>query len=185
MNYLTEDKTNCWATPQSFFNSLVEEFDIGDFDPCPINPTIDGLLIPWVSDKTVFVNPPFSKQLKEDFLYHGLEQVENQSCPSVLYLIPCSTSTALFHQMILKHASLIFFLDKRIAFEGFDAAGNWINPRTGVNQKAIGEIVEKKSREGGIPKMMAQSGKKDLMLVLFEKDRGGDSPRFGIYHVSK
>lgn len=35
-----------WATPSELYNQLDKEFNF-DFDPCPINPTFDGLSIEW------------------------------------------------------------------------------------------------------------------------------------------
>lgn len=48
-------KTDQWATPKEFYKTLNEEFGF-DFDPCPINPTFDGLSVAW--GKRNYMNPP-------------------------------------------------------------------------------------------------------------------------------
>ena len=55
-----------WKTPQDLYNSLDKEFHF-DFDPCPFKHDItlwNGLEIDW--GKINFVNPPYSRKLKED-----------------------------------------------------------------------------------------------------------------------
>lgn len=59
-----------WKTPSDLYNTLNEEFHF-DFDPCPLNPTFDGLLIPW--GKSNFINPPYSRELKESFIRKALD----------------------------------------------------------------------------------------------------------------
>ena len=59
-----------WETPDELYNKLNNEFDF-DFDPCPINfgdilPENDGLKIVWGNRN--FVNPPYSRILKEAFV---------------------------------------------------------------------------------------------------------------------
>ena len=47
-----------WATPDWLYDELSKEFNF-DFDPCPLNPTFDGLTIEWGNSN--FVNPPYNK----------------------------------------------------------------------------------------------------------------------------
>lgn len=65
-----------WKTPDSLYNKLNEEFCF-DFDPCPLNHDLslwDGLNIEW--GKSNFVNPPYSKKLKEAFINKAFEESE-------------------------------------------------------------------------------------------------------------
>lgn len=92
-----------WATPKDFYDKLDAEFHF-DFDPCPLNPEPitpdkDGLLIPW--GKRNFINPPYSRKLKEAFVLRALEESKKGSL--CVLLIPVSTSTALFHSVLLQH----------------------------------------------------------------------------------
>ena len=54
-----------WKTPDSFYNKLNEIYHF-DFDPCPYQSDFDGLKIEW--GKANFVNPPYSRKLKEAFI---------------------------------------------------------------------------------------------------------------------
>lgn len=65
---------NNWATPPYFYRKLDERFNF-DFDPCPYNEgelKFDGLEIEWGNRN--FVNPPYSRKLKELFVKKGIEE---------------------------------------------------------------------------------------------------------------
>lgn len=116
-----------WATPPKFMGELNNEFGF-DFDPCPLNygditPENDGLLIEW--GKMNYVNPPYSLNLKQAFVNRCVDYKNNGS-KSVL-LLPVSTSTKLFHDIIKPNAQDIRFLKGRIQFIGIDRKGNYIN----------------------------------------------------------
>ena len=120
------DHKDNWATPKEFYNKLNEEF-VFDFDPCPFNdgeitPDKDGLLIEW--GKMNFVNPPYSRKLKEAFVKRAVE-FKRKGKSSVM-LLPVSTSTALFHDWILPNADDIRFVRGRISFEGVNTFGKLV-----------------------------------------------------------
>jgi len=112
-----------WATPKSLYDELNSEF-IFDFDPCPLNtgditPEEDGLLIEW--GQSNFINPPYSRKLKEAFVERAVEFKElGRLC---VLLLPVSTSTKLFHDVILPNADDIRFLRGRVKFEGINTKG--------------------------------------------------------------
>ena len=57
-----------WETPKELYDKLNEEFDF-NFDPCPINHDTNkwnGLEIDWKERN--FINPPYSRKLKEAFV---------------------------------------------------------------------------------------------------------------------
>lgn len=117
------DHKDQWATPSEFYERLNEEFKF-DFDPCPlfdgeITPDRDGLLIDW--GKSNFVNPPYSRVLKEGFVKKAI--AESRKGKVCVMLLPVSTSTALFHDYILPNALEIRFVRKRISFEGVNTFG--------------------------------------------------------------
>lgn len=67
-----------WATPKDLYDKLNEEFNF-DFDPCPLNtgeitPDKDGLLIAW--GERNYINPPYSRKLKEAFTVKAVEQAK-------------------------------------------------------------------------------------------------------------
>lgn len=112
-----------WKTPDWLYNKLNEEFNF-DHDPCPLNleeitPENDGLLNDW--GKSNFINPPYSRALKEAFVKKAIEQSkEGKLC---VLLLPVSTSTALFFDYIQPNAKEIRFLRGRVKFEGINTFG--------------------------------------------------------------
>lgn len=90
-----------WRTPQDLYDSLNEEFHF-DFDPCPYMHDTNlwnGLEIEW--GKSNFVNPPYSRKLKEEFIRKAyLEYLKNKT---VVMLLPVSTSTKIFHEIIYRN----------------------------------------------------------------------------------
>lgn len=135
-----------YATPPDFYAELNKRFNF-DFDPCPYNEgeiVRDGLLVDW--GQSNFVNPPYSKQLKEAFIRKGIE--ESKKGKMCVFLIPVSTSTKLFHDWIKPHASQIEFVRGCIKFGKRDEYGNFYYPMS-----ADGKV---------------QSGTKDSMIVVFD-----------------
>ena len=125
------EKSDQWATPQDFYQKLDQEFKF-DFDPCPIDydgsPENDGLLIEW--GKSNFVNPPYSRMLKEAFVHKALDVSRNGAL--CVLLLPVSTSTKLFHETIQPNAKEIRFLKGRIKFEGINTFGERVTNKCGM-----------------------------------------------------
>lgn len=120
-----EHKDN-WSTPKEFYDALDKEFFF-DFDPCPlslgeIKPEADGLMIEW--GQRNFVNPPYSRKLKEAFVRKAVE--ESRRGKLCVMLLPVSTSTALFHDWIKPNAKEIRFVRGRISFEGINTFGKLV-----------------------------------------------------------
>ena len=114
-NRISEPSDN-WETPKYFYDELNKEFNF-DFDPCPLNdkaitPETDGLLIEW--GQSNFINPPYSQKLKEGFVNRAITDFSDRV--NVL-LLPVSTSTKLFHDVILPYGD-IRFIKRRIPFVG-------------------------------------------------------------------
>ena len=68
--------SNDWATPKEFYDKLNEKFNF-NFDPCPLNHNLelwDGLVIDWKERN--FINPPYSRELKEKFVIKAIEESE-------------------------------------------------------------------------------------------------------------
>lgn len=134
-----------YATPPEFYEKLNAIFNF-DFDPCPYTENeilIDGLKIDW--GKSNFVNPPYSQKLKESFIKKGIEEMRKGK--TSVFLIPVSTSTKLFHDLIKPNASKIEFIKGRIKFGKIDENGKFYLP---LNKKG-----------------KTQSGTKDSMIVVF------------------
>ena len=97
-----------WTTPKEFYDKLNSEFKF-DFDPCPMNPTFDGLNIEW--GKCNFVNPPYNKI--KDWIKKGYE--EWQKGKTVVFLIPARTDTRWFHSYLYNQVE-IRFIKGRLKF---------------------------------------------------------------------
>ena len=115
-------KSNEWATPQPFFDKLDEKFNF-TLDPCATEKTAkckkyytakdDGLSKSWEGE-TVFVNPPYGKELKH-WVKKSYEESRNANTTVVL-LCPALTDTQYFHNYMMK-ASELHFIKGRLKFE--------------------------------------------------------------------
>ncbi len=123
--------SNHWETPDWLYNKLNEEFNF-DLDPCPLNSKFDGLKIEW--GKSNFVNPPYDRINKPLFIQKAFEEWEKgKTC---VLLIPSSTSTKQFHEIILPNAE-IRFLRGRVAFKGINTKGEYVEKQKGKHDSMI------------------------------------------------
>lgn len=124
-----------WATPREFYESLNSEFHF-DFDPCPYQHDIskwDGLKIDW--GKSNFINPPYSRELKEAFVKKAIE--ESKKGKICVMLLPVSTSTKLFHDYIQPNAKEIRFVRGRIRFVGVNTKGEFVSDKSPMHDSMI------------------------------------------------
>ena len=126
-----------WKTPSLLYEELNKEFNF-DFDPCPlcedeITPEKDGLLIEWGSRN--FINPPYSRKLKDAFVAKAVEVAKNGNL--CVLLLPVSTSTKLFHDLIQPNAKEIRFLRGRVKFEGVNTKGEYVTNKAGMHDSMI------------------------------------------------
>ena len=129
------NNTNNWQTPDYLYNELNKEFNF-NFDPCPLNHNInlwDGLKINWKERN--FINPPYSRKLKEAFVKKAIEESKkNKLC---VLLLPVSTSTKLFHDYILPNKKEIRFLKGRVKFIGYNTFGKKVTNVAGMHDSMI------------------------------------------------
>ena len=114
-------KTNEWSTPQDFFDELDKEFNF-TLDPCATSENAkcnkyftvedDGLKQDWSKD-TVFMNPPYGREIK-----YWVQKAYEESLKgaTVVCLIPARTDTAYWHDYIFGKADDIRFLRGRLKF---------------------------------------------------------------------
>lgn len=121
-----------WATPKDFYNKLDSIYHF-DFDPCPYQSDFDGLQMEWGGVN--FINPPYSRKLKEAFIKKAL--VESQKGKVCVLLLPVSTSTKIFHEVILPNARKIEFLRGRLKFERRNENGDFIAKSAGQHDSMI------------------------------------------------
>lgn len=143
-----------WQTPQWFYDKLEAEFNF-DFDPCPINSTFDGLIIPW--GKSNFINPPYNCRDKPRFIQKAFDEWLYCGKTCVL-LIPAATGTAQFHDLILPHAE-IRFQRGRITF-----IPEYL-PRD-ISDKDLRKHLDDLEKLDG--KKRSTKGKHDSMVVVFK-----------------
>jgi len=101
-----------WETPTELLDELYDEFGTM-YDPCPLNPHFDGLKTSWADVN--FINPPYNRKDKEAFIRKSYEEsLKGKLC---IMLLPVSTSTKIFHEIIYPNAE-IRFIKGRIKFKG-------------------------------------------------------------------
>ena len=112
-------KTDHWQTPKELYEELDNEFNF-NFDPCPLNATVDALAINW--KERCFVNPPYSKV--KEFLIKAWEEIEKGNTDVAVFLTFSNTDTKWFHDHIYDKAELRFikgrlkFLDENGVKQG-------------------------------------------------------------------
>lgn len=118
----SSEKTN-WETPTEFFDELNAEFhfelDAASSDEnakCLDHYTIedDGLAQDW-GDKTVFVNPPYGRNITGKWVEKAYKQHQKHG-NTIVMLIPARTDTKWFHEYIYGKAE-IRFIKGRLKFE--------------------------------------------------------------------
>jgi phage N-6-adenine-methyltransferase len=119
-----------WATPDSVFEPLAEEFDfgldvaaslgnrkcmnyLGPDHPLPM--CRDGLTVDWANalegtDRVCWMNPPFGRALKE------WVKKAHESVVTVVALLPAKTNTNWWHDYVMKNE--VRFLRGRPKFIG-------------------------------------------------------------------
>lgn len=111
-NLLHFTKNDCVETPTELYQELDRIFKF-DFDPCPLNPTFDGLTVEWGSSN--FVNPPYSDI--ESFLEKAVEQKRRGK--SSVFLITARSNTNYWFEFVFPHANKIVFLKRGLKFKGY------------------------------------------------------------------
>ena len=120
-----------WGTPEKFLDELEKEFGFM-FDPCPLQADFNGLEIEWKEKN--FINPPYSRTLKEAFIRKAFE--ESKKGKLCVMLLPVSTSTKIFHEIIYPNAE-IRFVKSRIAFDGINTFGKRVTNKCGMHDSMI------------------------------------------------
>ena len=124
-----------WATPSYIYDELNKEFNF-DFDPCPLQHDTeewDGLTVEW--GERNFINPPYSRKLKDAFVQRAVE--ESKKGKLCVMLLPVSTSTQLFHNHILPNKKEIRFFFKRIKFVGVNTFGVKVSNKCGMHDSML------------------------------------------------
>ena len=120
---LFSSKTDQWATPKDFFDTLNAEFHL-DLDPCAdeenhktpdyFTKEQDGLRQDW-SGRRVFCNPPYGRAIGA-WVEKGFREGHKDDT-IVVMLIPARTDTRYFHDFI-KNRAEVRFVTGRLKFGG-------------------------------------------------------------------
>lgn len=122
-----------WETPRELYNELDNEFHF-DFDPCPLHSSFDGLKEDCEWGSSNFINPPYSRKLKEAFIMRShFESDRGKTC---VLLLPVSTSTKIFHEYIYNQAE-IRFIKGRVKFKGINTKGEVVSNKCGMHDSMI------------------------------------------------
>jgi phage N-6-adenine-methyltransferase len=113
-------KTDNWATPQDFFDTLNKEFDF-NLDPCAdktnakckLYYSSGGLEKSW-NNYRVFCNPPYGRVISQ-----WVKKASEAVGGVVVMLIPARTDTRYFHEYIYRKPNVeVRFLKGRLKFGG-------------------------------------------------------------------
>jgi len=114
-------------TPDSLYDYMrdVLQLELTTFDPCPANPTFDGLAedTRWVaaSNQTLYVNPPF-KETKE-WIRKGFAELDRGACSQIAFLLPCRTCAPWFETLIGRCSDVLIPSD--VTFKGYKEPYPW------------------------------------------------------------
>ncbi len=108
-NLWGEDVAEVESTESDFWCTPPELYPVGCFDPCPRNPTFDGLSISWKGE--VFCNPPYSQI--PAWISKCLKEAERPEVKSIVMLLPNWTDRKWFR---LIEDCKIKFLVGRVKF---------------------------------------------------------------------
>lgn len=130
-----------WVTPKELVDYISMKYFDGDLpnDPCPLHYINDGLVIDW--DDPCFVNPPYEKKMKEAFINKAFE--ESKKGIRIVMILPVSTSTKIFHDVILPNCD-IEFLRGRVKFGGYNSNGVYVKDRCGQHDTMLVKFKEGK-----------------------------------------
>ena len=120
-----------WKTPEWLLKDIEKEFG-KFFDPCPLKSNFNGLEIEWGGVN--YINPPYNRKDKELFIRKAYE--ESKKGKVCIMLLPVSTSTKIFHEIIYPNAE-IRFLKGRVKFEGVNTKGEYVTNKCGQHDSMI------------------------------------------------
>lgn len=126
MSYMPQSKSDVHLTPDRVFEIIKEKWNynyLSFFDPCPVNPSFDGLKIEW--SHLNFVNPPYSTEegSKQSLLELFVEKahIESLKNKTTILLLPSKTDQNWFQNYIvpriISNPESIYFIPKRLKFK--------------------------------------------------------------------
>lgn len=106
-HYASQNVGNDWGTPEWIWGPLADALGGFDLDPasgCEPEPIADarytieddGLATPWFGN--VFINPPYAREINEDWAERIAGQAGSEMVDTVTALVPMSCGTAWWHR---------------------------------------------------------------------------------------
>jgi site-specific DNA-methyltransferase (adenine-specific) len=104
-------------TPDWIWDSLKSNWK-EIYDPCPVDPKVDGLIGDFPDEGVTYVNPPYNKGQIGIWAKKVMEQ--GHKGKRIVMLIPSYTDTKYFHDFIYQQdGCMIKFIRGRIKFKGY------------------------------------------------------------------
>lgn len=131
----TGTQNNDWETPEYIYTFIQNFFGISKtklYDPCPLHANFNGLTKEW--GQYNYINPPYTRKEKEAFILKAYE--EFQKGKECIMLIPATTETKIFHNIIVPNCE-IYFLYQRVRFKGINTKGEYVENKTGQSGSMI------------------------------------------------
>ena len=127
-------KNDDWETPTYILEMIRNHIFKNQlyYDPCPLNAKFDGLKKEW--SKNNYINPPYNRKDKEAFIRKAFE--ESKKGKVCVMLLPVSTSTKIFHEIIYPNAN-ITFLKGRVKFKGYNTKGEYVEDKCGQQDSML------------------------------------------------
>ena len=117
-------KSDEWETPPDLFAYLNTRFhftlDVAatrENTKCPSYYTMveDGLRQPW--NGSIWCNPPYTRHQAKNWVLKAIHELNyNKHCNLVMFLLPVRTDTLLWHDILMKEANEICFIQGRVGF---------------------------------------------------------------------
>jgi len=120
---LKNSHSDNWETPKW----LKEHFK-HHYDPCPKNPTIDGLKSNW--ENPTFLNPPYSRPIK--WIKKAIEQ--SKKGISIVMLLRCDPSTK-WYKLLMEYGCHVAFFNERLKFSDCKKSPNFASMLIYLNNK--------------------------------------------------
>lgn len=106
-------------TPPDLLQDLQNAFGVFDFDPCPPDPSFDGLSVEW--GKNNFVNPPFNAL--KPWLRKALTEW-HKGDKQIIFLMPIRIHTGYFladiNPLIQTNKIALYILERGVQFVGYN-----------------------------------------------------------------
>lgn len=126
-----ETNRNQYAqTPDSIYVYMqnVLNVQVAALDPCPPNPTFDGLHpdFRWTAEphETVYVNPPFRQA--GQWIHKAYQELDRGSCSDVLFMLPSRTAAPWFKLLCGSYGRAhTIIVPNRVRFKGYAEGYPW------------------------------------------------------------